>query len=396
MPTSIVQGSSGAKEPTFSDSKELESFKYQFVNTDTLLLSRTQPSSSSTGNGRSKASPATAKGTTLTFPDPMAVTSTPGAQSTMSMTLSPQELQLPKSIVPNGTEPTPNETMVLISILFKNDMDWSWVVAQRATTAQIFTYMPKIIAYAIRGREDDVQTVQLRQFQNESSVNASYRVMYLAYLDKNMGLALKHAIQDPSSSFYHAPFGPVSQQLAAEVDSSFSLFSYSSVPLSEAKDLSPVTKKALIGCFAGVGGLLVLGLVVWLVLKNKKRSRCALKRTDTINSFGNTIDPVSTLSIATSSSTLQEGSSDGGMPSRVTSRSETLDDPFRGPLSSRTVETDPFSTPYPVRHTSISAGRRWLHSNHTANSYEGDQPTSRDQLIPHVQTIAHASNMGSM
>ena len=254
---------------------------YAFLNTMSLVLPTFNKTSSVSSTAQSTKSSASTNA-------PLSPTFSGTISSPSSM---------PVSILPAESNRTRQAGAVLISILFKSTIPWVWITTQRETTAQIFTYMPQIIAHAIQCDASDVSTVQLRRFSPANSpvdidINARFRTLYMAYLPMHKSKLLSSLIHDVNSLFYEPDGGIVPQQIVREVDPSFNLFEFSQKPGNGATgSISDETRDALVGSFVGVGGAVSLGLLIWLVQRHlKQRKANAAKRasrTDTILSFGN-------------------------------------------------------------------------------------------------------------
>lgn len=210
-----------------------------------------------------------------------------------------------------------------MSILFKSTLSWSWIVAQRGTTAQIFTYMPQLLAHATDDTEQDVQTVQLMRYEDPAAGPANdARVVYQAYMPSAKGRYLHDALSKNLSVFDDPTLNPVAQQLAATIDTSFDVLSLDMAP-DPHTGLTPTARDALIGMLVGLGGLLVLGFaIVMLCRYREKRRRSSgpgLHRTDTINSFGNMTPPVHIADVAPVSQTGSYFVGDAAQPMSATS-----------------------------------------------------------------------------
>ena len=254
---------------------------YAFLNTMSLVLPTFNKTSSVSSSAQSTSSSASTNA-------PLSPTFSGTISSPSSM---------PVSILPAESNRTSQAGAVLISILFKSTIPWVWITSQRETTAQIFTYMPQIIAHAIQCDASDVSTVQLRRFSPANSpayidINARFRTLYMAYLPKQKSRLLSNLIHDVNSLFYDPDGGIVPQQIVREVDPSFNLFEFSRNPDDAANGSIPEeTRDALVGSFVGVGGAVTLGLLIWLVRRHiqQRKANAARRasRTDTILSFGN-------------------------------------------------------------------------------------------------------------
>ena len=139
---------------------------YAFLNTMSLVLPTFNKTSSVSSSAQSTSSSASTNA-------PLSPTFSGTISSPSSM---------PVSILPAESNRTSQAGAVLISILFKSTIPWVWITSQRETTAQIFTYMPQIIAHAIQCAASDVSTVELRRVSQANSPaffdsNVRYRTL---------------------------------------------------------------------------------------------------------------------------------------------------------------------------------------------------------------------------
>ena len=239
--------------------------RYAFLNTDSLLLPETTRITSF-------------EGVTLTSTKSTVTSSIP---STMPLTIDPENKQAAK----------PRNNM-LISILFQPSLSWTWLSVQRGTSAQVFTYMPEIVAHALSINESDVKTIQLRRYEQQQGNKTVQRTLYLAYIPARYGIQLQHLIADRTSKFYHPTGDKVSRELAREVDPASDLFLFATQPDDGMDNSMPtVTRNALLGSFVGLGGAATLGVLIWLLQRHLKKkgsgSSWKVRRSDSILSFGN-------------------------------------------------------------------------------------------------------------
>ncbi|WFD29704.1 hypothetical protein MSPP1_000715 [Malassezia sp. CBS 17886] len=177
---------------------------------------------------------------------------------------------LPMVIVPARVSTTGRVDWVLVSILFKKSMPWSWIAKQRATTAQIFTYLPQVLGAAMNTTAEDVHTLQLKAYTPRGETTA--QTLYQAYVPRTKVGALQKAVSTRPSPFWEPPIGGVAQRLMQQVDPAFNLMSYANDKQSNdnSKGLSTTARDALIGVFSSVGGLTLIALAVWLVVRRRK------------------------------------------------------------------------------------------------------------------------------
>lgn len=163
-------------------------------------------------------------------------------------------------------------------------MPWPWVVSQRDTTAQIFTYMPQLIATGIEDAPSSVVTKELREY----TVNDTSRTLYLVYIPNARVDEFKSAIQSPLDKMAPAQANGVEQELLEQIDTSFDGYAYAAtLPPDDPHPVPATTRDALVGCFTGVAGLALTGFFIWLMQRFHRRSiaRKKRERRGTIKSF---------------------------------------------------------------------------------------------------------------
>lgn len=237
---------------------------YTFVQTDSLAM---PPSSSS------HTSTSTLKDTT----------STKGKKGHSKTT------NYPSSIVPSKADLTvPNDCFVF-AVLFRDSLPWSWVAHQRNTTAQIFSYLPKVLAAALDIDSPAINTLRLERYTNKSSVMP--RTLYVAYAPNSTAKALQTAVTQKSSPLYSSGFSGVSAELIHEIDSEYDPLWYMGRPKDDHKHESPnVSDQAIAGSVGGVGGAAALGILYFIFQQRVRRRRMIkedqlLQRRCTIQSF---------------------------------------------------------------------------------------------------------------
>lgn len=171
-----------------------------------------------------------------------------------------------------------------MAVLFKRTMPWLWVVEQRETAAQIFTYMPRLLATGTGSDPQAVTTKELRAY----TLNDTVLTLYLAYVPVDKVQELQAALQDPTAAMTPPHATPVEVQLLSQIDPSFDILAYSPTDSDDASNTIPLnTRTALVSSFSGIAGLALLGFVVWLVRRcnHRRMEKQRLKRRNTIQSF---------------------------------------------------------------------------------------------------------------
>ena len=195
--------------------------------------------------------------------------------------------QIPSLVVPAQAVASPPDGSIKFGIVFRPSMPWTWVVLQRDTTAQIFNYMPPILASAI-GADDSSQVVTCKLKEYSDANVSEPRTLYLGYVPQNLSEALRSQVMDTTSQLYTATLDPVPKQLVAQIDPNFDPLMFSS----RDDGTQPHTlRDALVGSFSGIGGAAVLCLLMVFFhrkhgkrLPNMKR-KSNIDRRATIKSF---------------------------------------------------------------------------------------------------------------
>ena len=252
--------------------------QFSFVTESSLLLS--QMSTTSSGQ------------VSLTNPD--APTTTISVQPT-----APQSLptNLPSRIYPFGgaTNNAVNSTVSLVSLLFDNDLSWSFVVNNQDSAGQLLSWTPFLITSALGLSQNQVQTYCLQVFipsdyagpQDASKLLTNW----LGYMPNDMIDVLANELMVKASAFYtSAPMPYV--ELAQHVNTAYAiqLTQPNVIPGSGninsggsngsgSNNSSSNTKKnVIIGVVASLGGVTVLILAVLVVRSYKKRQELAHRR----------------------------------------------------------------------------------------------------------------------
>ena len=195
----------------------------------------------------------------------------------------------PSSIVPSEIDPTvPNDCFVF-AVLFRDSLPWSWVTHQRNTTAQIFSYLPKVLAAALDIDSPAINTLRLERYTNKSSVVPL--TLYVAYAPNTTAKVLQTAVTQKSSPLYSIYFSGVSAELIREIDSTYDPLWYMGRPQGDHRHESPhVSDQAIAGSIGGVGGAAALG-ILYFIFQQRVRNRRMIKedqliqRRCTIQSF---------------------------------------------------------------------------------------------------------------
>ncbi|PKI83124.1 hypothetical protein MVES_002884 [Malassezia vespertilionis] len=195
---------------------------------------------------------------------------------------------LPQMITPTSNDGVQLSQSVRISILFKSTVPWSWVVHQRDTAAQLFTYMPPMLAAGMQSSTDFVHTIQLRS-QKMTSSDTSPRTLHMARIPPSNVGALQKAFHRASTAMLANTSSHVQRELAEQIDTSFDLLTYKDRDPNgnPPPTLSPSATAAIAATFSTVGFLMLVAVLGWFGYRwYKRRAQTAQdKRRDTIASF---------------------------------------------------------------------------------------------------------------
>ncbi len=196
-----------------------------------------------------------------------------------------------------------------IGVLFKQDMQWSWVISQADLTAQIFAFMPDLVGQPAGLETSKVSTVKLASYSPEANSTATTdtlstaRTLYMAYVPSSSVEDIQALISNTSSPFYTSAASGAPQQLASQVDPTFNILSVAGIVASGSKQNaksssgtdsdSPKLRNSLIGVGCGLAGCfaLVAGGMFWRKQRNAKDEAAAdgknggVSRAHTIRSF---------------------------------------------------------------------------------------------------------------
>ncbi|CAO1629388.1 unnamed protein product [Sympodiomycopsis kandeliae] len=211
--------------------------------------------------------------------EPTETISAEGPEATGEDALS-DTMQYPSVIVPDtGVVEKPDGSST-ISILFKSNVKWDFVIQSPDTTAQLLAFMPTLLAAATGGEATDTTVLRMQSFIPETSstdtsssslrrrsddsagYNANARTLYVAYFPVDRIETLKLAIANQSSEFYTSASTNVAKQLAASVDPSWNITSVAAVQKTVTKSQVKKEKRdkvrnALIGVAAGLTAFLL-------------------------------------------------------------------------------------------------------------------------------------------
>uniref|UniRef100_V5EHM0 Uncharacterized protein n=1 Tax=Kalmanozyma brasiliensis (strain GHG001) TaxID=1365824 RepID=V5EHM0_KALBG len=200
----------------------------------------------------------------------------------------PATQDLPTTIVPSTSSYDQPANTTSIGVLFKEDMQWTWVISQADLTAQIFAFMPDLVGQPAGLETSKVSTVKLASYSPDSNDTATTetlstaRTLYMAYVPTSSVEDIQALIANTSSPFYTTAASGAPQQLASQVDPTFNILSVAGIVASGAKQNAktssgettdtPKLRNSLIGVGCGLAGAfaVVAGGLIW---RNKRKGQ---------------------------------------------------------------------------------------------------------------------------
>lgn len=204
-----------------------------------------------------------------------------------SQSRSSQSTNYPSSVVPEGGDTEVPNDCLTFAVLFRDSLSWSWVVSQRNTTAQIFTYMPRALAAALDIEHLAINALRLERYKNHSTIPLT---LYVAYAPNSTATALRSAILQRDSPLYSSHVSKVATELVSQINSSYDPFWYTGIPRGDSGDHVHARDQAIAGGVGGIGGAAVLVILFYVFQRALRRYRMAkeekyLQRRGTIHSF---------------------------------------------------------------------------------------------------------------
>jgi len=177
-----------------------------------------------------------------------------------------------------------------ISILFDDQLKWSWLCANGDASAQVFAFMPSLISTAINITAAEVLTDKLVAYQPDNYDGSSGTILsvYLGYIPTSYVDALSASIKAPNSAFYTKSSG-IAAQLAKVVNPTLPITAYAQQGVSNtAVDASNLAnadlgstssnnaasdkKKTIIIAVVTSIGVFLLGLLAFFAIKAARKS----------------------------------------------------------------------------------------------------------------------------
>lgn len=175
------------------------------------------------------------------------------------------------------------------------------MISQADLTAQIFAFMPALIAQSIGIDASEITTIKLSSYANSSTISLTdARTLYMAYIPTASVEDLQAMVANVSSPFYTSASTGAPQELANQVDPSFNILLAAGQALSSAShpgstDSSGQTtlRKSLMGVGCSLAGCAVAALGIMMYKRRQQgkvqeggaASVTGLSRGQTIRSF---------------------------------------------------------------------------------------------------------------
>lgn len=207
----------------------------------------------------------------------------------------------PSVIVPSADSLNQPSDTTSVALLFKTAMTWTWVISQADLTAQIFAFMPALIAQSIGIDAANVTTIKLSSYADSSTTSlTNSRTLYMAFIPSASVEDLQAMVANVSSPFYTDALTGAPQELAKQVDPSFNILLAAGQTLSSAAQSGSTgssgqttLRKSLMGVGCSLAGCAVaaLGIMFWKRQQQKKvqdgdaAATGGLSRGQTIRSF---------------------------------------------------------------------------------------------------------------
>lgn len=346
-----------------------------FVNTQSLVLPVAQAKPSSDPLNLS-----TSAATTTSTGTSSAASSTAASSTAASSSAATPSSSYPQTIIPEGAQSTAPKGAVQVAVLFKASMPWLWIVRQRETTAQIFTYLPRLLAAGIGMGADVVTTKELRAY----TVDGTMRTLYVAYIPSAKRAQLGRALHEPKAAMSPPDVNDVEEELLEQIDPSFDVDDYATTRADDESDEMPATTRTvLVSSFSGIAGVALLSFSVWLMQRyNRRRTeQRRLERRNTIQSF-------SALSGSPASAPCQ-------LPPAMRSSSYYVGDPHGSSITAfesrgMTGRCDVVSAPY-LGSCPVAPDAPWHSASHLLHAEPGGSeawshaPYCYADLIPNVR-----------
>ena len=179
-------------------------------------------------------------------------------------------------------DPVKDDTLIAL-LLSATDLPWPFVVKSSDATSQLFNTFPPLIAGALNISESEVKTYGLMVYQPATwdGQEASLLTQWLAYIPSDQFDTLNAYLRTAGSPLFNQP--GIQGQLAAQINTAYPLAASTgdntrSTSANGGGSSSTKTRDIIIGVCVGVGGLLWIGLVVWIYKRVKRSNDKAVHR----------------------------------------------------------------------------------------------------------------------
>lgn len=179
----------------------------------------------------------------------------------------------------SGNKDDPLLDTTLISLLLAAEQyPWTFVVRSSDATSQLFNTFPSLVANALQIPVEDVQTYGLQVYQPASWTGdqAALLTQWMAYIPTKDFETLQAYLQAKNSPLFTQQ--GIQGDLAAQINTAFPLAAATGPDTSRSSSVetdngSTRTRDIIIGVCVGIGGLLWIGLVLWIYKRVKRNNQ---------------------------------------------------------------------------------------------------------------------------
>ena len=290
-------------------------------------------------------------------------------------------------------DPVKDDTLIAL-LLSATDLPWPFVVRSSDATSQLFNTFPPLIAGALNISESEVKTYGLMVYQPATwdGQEASLLTQWLAYIPSDQFDTLNAYLRTAGSPLFNQP--GIQGQLAAQINTAYPLAASTgdntrSSSGSGGGSSSTKTRDIIIGVCVGVGGLLWIGLVVWIYKRVKRSNDKAVHKrlSEHMSMFNGAPATYGTADQRRNSYTPSIAGSD------VDDRpSSFYASPMENDASMRRSQRERMNDNVDSIRTGASLG----HSGHGAGGYQGnDSPTTYGPSVFGTSWFANPSQGGN-
>lgn len=274
---------------------------------ETIPVSNTVPPQSNTDNVGGTRTTSTKNW----LPTDIIVESDTSAILTASNTAATQTSGLPRAITPASTS-SPGEDFTVVTIGFKEALNYPFVVEHSLSSAQIFDYLPQVLTFPFT-KASTYENVTVKRLVPYTATGINYVITVAeVYFPSNAVDALQQLVELSESKLYRNP-DSTEQKLASLIDNRIPLIDLdttrgttSSSSLNNGSmdtSNSPIEKKgtvAGVATGAAVGTVLYMGVMVLLFRKYKQKKSIELPPSDSESNLGRESRTPSAMSLPSS------------------------------------------------------------------------------------------------